>query len=199
MRAARAARAVSPARVLCPARVMCVALMMCVVLPAVQTRAAANPNPAAVGESWGDAWVNVTFTPAKSRAHEPVTIDIDVIAGTPSHPVDAGVVTPTLEREAAFSHMIGLPVPATLLPDPHRPGHYALSFVPPHSGLYRLSLEAPALHAARPARIEFPVWPQGVNRYVLVPLMVMMALIAACIAWIRRQQRATRGNPPRGR
>ena len=192
MRGSRRCRQNRAARVVTAARVMCVALLMCMALAPAPARATGTAKPATVGESWGDAWVNVTFTPAKSRAHEPVTIDIDVIAGTPSHPVDAGVVTPTLEREAAFSHMIGLPAPATLLPDPHRPGHYELSFAPPHSGLYRLTLEAPAVRAAHPARIEFPVWPQGVNRYVVVPVTVMMALIAACIGWIRRQQRATR-------
>ncbi len=152
----------------------------------------ASANSGSVGESWGDTWVNVTFTPPRPRAHEPMTIGIEVIAGSPAHPVDVGVVTPLLEREAAFSQIQRQPAPHALQPESGRPGHYSLVFTPPHSGLYRLTLAAPAVRAAQPARIEFPVWPQGRNPYRLIPVAAMLALVASSIAWIHRQQRAAR-------
>ena len=115
------------------------------------TRSAQAANTA--GESWGTVWVNVSFHPERPRAGESTRIDIDVLRGTPAESVDVGIISPVLEREAAFSRIVRLRVPSALPADPLHPGHYALTFVPPHSGLYRVRLLSASVGTAQPAQL----------------------------------------------
>lgn len=147
---------------------------------------AARANEA--GEKWGDVWVNVRFLPERPVALDTTTIEIVTLRGTPAESVDVGVIVPELAREAMFSSIQPLPAPATLQPDPAHPGRYAFRFVAPHSGLYRLRLTAAG--RAERAQFEFPVWPRGRNPYIVIPIVVLTALCAGAVWWVRRQQAA---------
>ena len=162
------------------------ATLACVTITTTRSARAANT----AGESWGTAWVNVSFHPDRPRAGESMRIDIDVLRGTPAESVDVGIISPVLEREAAFSRVVRLSAPSALPADPLHPGHYALTFVPPHSGLYRVRLLSASVGTAQPAQIEFPVWPRGRNPYIAVPI-AMLALLVTGSGWWLRRQRAT--------